>query len=75
MLLGDFGEEVVGKEILWGADVKRNMGGKTHLVKTCRTEEERVQALRVAFGLELSEEEREGIARSVALQREINGVD
>lgn len=46
------------------------------LVKTCETEEERFQVLRDAFGLVLSEDERERIARSsVALQREINGVE
>lgn len=61
---------------MWGADLKRNMGGKMQLVKTCETEEERFQVLRDAFGLVLSEDERERIARSsVALQREINGVE
>ena len=29
---------VVGKEMLSGAELKRNMGGRTQLVKTCTTE-------------------------------------
>ena len=66
MLLDEKGEEVVGKEMLWGAEVKRNMGGKTQLVKTCRTEEERIMVLRDVFGLVLSQEDRAGIAGSVA---------
>jgi hypothetical protein len=57
---------VVGKEMLSGAELKRNMGGRTQLVKTCATEQERVDVLRDIFGLVLTEEERMGITRSVA---------
>lgn len=58
-------EVVVGKEMLSGADLMRNMGGKTQLVKTCATEQERVDVLRDVFGLVLTEEERMGIRGSV----------
>lgn len=58
-------EVVVGKEMLSGADLMRNMGGKTQLVKTCATEQERVDVLRDVFGLVLTEEERMGITGSV----------
>lgn len=57
---------VVGKEMLSGAELKRNMGGRTQLVKTCATEQERVDVLRDIFGLVLTEEERMGITGSVA---------
>jgi arylamine N-acetyltransferase len=57
---------VMGKEMLSGAELKRNMGGKTQLVKTCATEQERVHVLRDVFGLVLTEEERMGITGSVA---------
>jgi hypothetical protein len=57
---------VVGKEMLSGAELKRNMGGRTQLVKTCATEQERVDVLRDIFGLVLPEEERMGITGSVA---------
>ena len=66
MLLDEQGENVVGKEMLLGAEVKRNMGGKTQLVKTCATEDERIEVLKDVFGLVLSEEEREGMRGSVA---------
>ena len=56
----------VGKEMLSGAELKRNMGGRTQLVKTCTTEQERVDVLRDIFGLVLAEEERMGITGSVA---------
>jgi hypothetical protein len=57
---------VVGKEMLSGVELKRNMGGRTQLIKTCATEQERVDVLRDIFGLVLMEEERMGITRSVA---------
>jgi hypothetical protein len=57
---------VVGKEMLSGAELKRNIGGRTQLVKTCATEQERVDVLRDIFGLVLPEEERMGITGSVA---------
>jgi arylamine N-acetyltransferase len=57
---------VVGKEMLSGAELKRNMGGRTQLVKMCATEQERVDVLRDIFGLVLTEEERIGITGSVA---------
>jgi arylamine N-acetyltransferase len=56
---------VVGKEMLCGAELRRNMGGKTELVKTCAIEQERVEVLRDVFGLVLTEEERTGITGSM----------
>lgn len=55
------GEEVYGKRMLVGGLVKENLGGKTTVVKECRSEEERVEALREWFGIELTEEERGAI--------------
>ena len=55
------GEEVVGTLILDGRDVKRRVKGKTEYLRTCKTEEERVQALEDVFGLRLTDEERRGI--------------
>lgn len=53
--------ETGGKIMLADGTVKRNLGGKTEIVKVCRTEEERVQALREYFGITLSDDEKEGI--------------
>lgn len=55
------GGEVYGKVMMFGAEVKRNLGGRTELVQTCETEGERVEALEKWFGIVLTEEEREGI--------------
>ena len=50
--IGRIGEaEIYGKVMLINGDVKRNLGGKTELVKMCKTEAERIEALREYFGL------------------------
>ena len=54
-------ERVAGKMMLVDGEVKRNVRGRTELVKVCKTEEERVEALREYFGIELTPEERESI--------------
>jgi arylamine N-acetyltransferase len=52
---------IYGKVMMVNGDVKRNLGGKTSVIKTCVTEEERVEALREYFGITLTDEERESI--------------
>jgi arylamine N-acetyltransferase len=60
--------EIVGKVMLVDGDVKRNMGGKTSVITTCRTEEERVRALKEYFNITLTEEEIHGVkGRNVEL--------
>ncbi|KAI9163163.1 Arylamine N-acetyltransferase, liver isozyme [Paramyrothecium foliicola] len=55
------GQEIYGKRMLVDGVVKENLGGRTAVVQTCTSEEERVQAMREWFGLELTEEERVSI--------------
>ena len=50
-------QEIFGKRILLNEVVKENLGGKTRVVLECRGEEERVNALKSWFGIELTEEE------------------
>lgn len=53
--------EVFGKRMLVDGVVKENLGGKTQVVETCTTEDDRIAALRGWFGIELTEVERKGI--------------
>lgn len=55
------GQDVYGKRMLVDTVVKENPGGKTKVVQECATEEERVQALKEWFGIELTEEEAQSI--------------
>lgn len=52
---------VVGKIMLADDVVKRNMGGKTELVKQCKTEKERIESLEEYFGIYFTNEEQHGI--------------
>lgn len=55
------GEEIVGTLILEGSGLKRRIKGKMEQLGTFQTENERVEALKKWFDIELSEEERGGI--------------
>lgn len=65
-LRSEVGGEVVGKVMLTGPEIKRNMGGKTELVKVCKSEEERVQAIKEIFGISLTEEQALGITGRIS---------
>ena len=53
--------EIVGYVSLLDKEIKRKVGGKTELLRTCKGEAERVDALERWFGVKLTEEERDGI--------------
>lgn len=55
------GAEIVGKVMLADGVVKRNMGGKTVVIKECAMEAERIEALDEYFGIRLTQEQIEGI--------------
>ncbi|MCJ1310208.1 N-terminal acetyltransferase [Agyrium rufum] len=52
---------IYGKRMLVDTLVKENLGGKTAVIETLATEEERIAALKRHFGITLTEEQREGI--------------
>lgn len=52
---------IAGKIMLVDGVVKRNLGGRTEVLRFCKTESERIQALREFFGIELTDEQKEGI--------------
>ena len=54
-------QEIFGKRMLVNELVKENTQGKTITVQVCRSEEERVAALKKWFGIQLVEEERDAI--------------
>ena len=55
------GHEIYGKLMLVDKLIKRNTGGRTEVVKVCETEQERVEALKEWFGIELTEQQIQGI--------------
>lgn len=63
--------KIIGKLMLVNGVIKRNMGSKTEVVEVCKTEAERVQALRKWFGITLTEEEVAGITNTVTELRDV----
>jgi arylamine N-acetyltransferase len=57
----EVGSRINGKIMLVNGAVKKNLGGRTELLMTCETEQERIEALESVFEITLSEEEKEGI--------------
>lgn len=59
---GEEGEQKIkAKVMMVQREVKQNLGGRTELVKVCRTEEERTEVLKEVFGINLTEEEKGAI--------------
>jgi len=54
-------QEIYGKRMLVNGVVKENLGGKTKIVEDCKTEEQRLDALKKWFGMTFTEEEKVGI--------------
>ncbi|KAF2030109.1 arylamine N-acetyltransferase 2 [Setomelanomma holmii] len=57
----DGDQEIYGKRMLVNGVVKENLGGKTKVVEDCKTEEQRLEALKKWFGMIFTEEEKNGI--------------
>lgn len=53
--------ELVGMVTLVGGEVKRSRAEETETLKSCKSEGERLAALKTCFGIELEENEKEGI--------------
>lgn len=58
-------QEIFGKRMLVNEVIKENLGGKTKIVKECKTESERIEWLDKFFGMRFTDEERAGIVGHV----------
>jgi arylamine N-acetyltransferase len=67
MLMDEARRSIVGNVTLFGGNLKETVGGKQQVLKDCKTEDERVGALKELFGIELTNEEREGIPADLQL--------
>ena len=67
MVMDEAKEEIVGNVTLFEATIRRTVGSERQVVRECATEEERVNALKEFFRIELTEEERGGISNDARL--------
>jgi arylamine N-acetyltransferase len=61
MVMDEAGEEIVGSITLFEAGIKQSIGNERKVVKECKTEEERVSALKEIFDIELTDDQRAGL--------------
>lgn len=54
-------DQIYGKRMLVNGVIKENLGGKTNVIQECKSEPERIEALRTSFGIELTQDEVESI--------------
>ena len=60
-------EKIVGSVTLFKETIRESVGAERKVVRECSTEDERVDSLKEIFGIELSKEERAGIASELRL--------
>jgi len=60
-------EEIVGSITLFENSIKQSIGTERKVLQECKTEEERVAALREFFGIELTNEQRNGLPSDLRL--------
>ncbi|KAL8389031.1 hypothetical protein RB595_008845 [Gaeumannomyces hyphopodioides] len=61
MVMGEDKKGIVGNVTLFKDAVRETIGARRKVIKECKTEEERVQALKDIFGVDLTPEEKQGI--------------
>lgn len=67
MLMDKAGEEIVGSMTLFEGGIKQSIGLDRKVVKECKTEEERIKALKEIFDIALTDEEKQGIPSELRL--------
>lgn len=67
MLLDDAGEKIVGDITLINDTVRKNVGKEREVLRECKTEEDRIKALKELFDIDLTEEEKKGITPELKL--------
>lgn len=66
MVLDEKEDRIVGDVTLFGIECKKRVDGKSELIATCTSEEERIEVIEKQFGIVFSEEEKAGIRGRVS---------
>ncbi|PSN71057.1 arylamine N-acetyltransferase 1 [Corynespora cassiicola Philippines] len=67
MVLDEEGESIVGNVTLFEGTIKEAVGSDRKVLRECKTEEERVDALKEYFGIDLTDEEIDGLPQDLRL--------
>ncbi|KAH6615146.1 arylamine N-acetyltransferase 1 [Boeremia exigua] len=67
MIMDEAKEKIVGNTTLFKDTIRKAVGGSREVMKECTTEDERVDALKDFFDIDLTDEQRQGISGDVKL--------
>lgn len=67
MIMNEDEESIVGNRTLVDNVVLESIGAERTVIRECKTEAERLQALEEVFGVQLSDEEKDGISPDLKL--------
>ena len=59
---------LIGDITLVNDTVRKNVGKDREVLRECKTEDDRIKALKEIFGMELTDEEKQGITPALKLQ-------
>lgn len=68
MIMDEAQENIIGNVTLFEATIRKSIGSDRQIMNECDTEDERVHALKEIFGVDLTDEEREGISADLKLR-------
>jgi arylamine N-acetyltransferase len=61
MIMDEAQENIVGNLTLFEDTIRETVGSEKKVVRECKTEEQRLEALKELYGIEIADEEREGL--------------
>lgn len=67
MIMDHAHAEIIGNVTLFEGTIKESVGEKRKLLRECKTEDERVDALKEVFGIDLTDEERNALPHNLRL--------
>ena len=60
-------EKIIGSVTLFEATIRESIGSERKVVKECKTEDERIESLKEIYGIELTDEEKNGVPSALRL--------
>ncbi|THX01189.1 N-hydroxyarylamine O-acetyltransferase [Aureobasidium pullulans] len=67
MIMDPEQEKIVGSVTLFEATIRESIGSERKVIKECKTEDERIESLKGIYGIELTDEEKNGVPSALRL--------
>ena len=67
MIMNSEREKIIGSVTLFEATIRESIVSERKIVKECKTEDERIESLKGIYGIELTDEEKNGVPSALRL--------